>query len=204
MDKQIKQLARKAYLSYHQDGLIDLLIGWMAFAFGMNMASDNSVWTIVSWMPILFYVPLKERITVPRFGYVDFETGRGNFKRMVMAFLFIGLSTSLLMGILVFFLFQSDDIQISIWLREYFMLFFGTFLAVGFGIFGFISGIRRLYAYALLSLVLLGSAQFLTIQDFIPVVVLGGSIFASGLVLLFRFLRKYPGAANEEPNHAGS
>ncbi|KAA3646110.1 MAG: hypothetical protein DWQ07_07740 [Chloroflexi bacterium] len=203
MDKQLKQLARKAYLSYHEDGIIDLIIGWLAFAFGMVMATDNSLWTIFSWIPILFYVPLKERLTVPRFGYVDFETGRGNFKRMVMAFLIMGLSTSFLMGILVFLLFGRDDLLIGVWLREYFMLFFGTFLAGGFSVFGFIVGIRRLYAYALLSLVLLGSAQFLAIDDFIPVVLLGISIIASGLVLLFRFLRKYPNVSNGEPNHAG-
>lgn len=83
------------------------------------------------------------------------------------------------------------------------MLFFGTFLAVGFGIFGFISGIGRLYIYALLSFLLVGSAQFLPIQDFIPVALLGISIFISGLVLLFRFIRKYPTGPNGEPNHAG-
>lgn len=203
LDKQLKQLARKAYLSYHQDGIIDLMIGWIAFAFGMGMATGNSVWTIFSWMLIMMYVPLKARITVPRFGYVDFETGRGNFKRMMMVFLVIGLSTSFLVGILVFLLFNNDDLQIGVWLRDYFMLFFGTFLAVGFGIFGFIVGMRRLYVYALLSLVLIGSAQFLPIADFIPLLLLGITIFVTGLVMLVRFLRRYPASANGEPNHAG-
>ncbi len=36
-DKQFKQLERMAYLSYQQDGIIDLLIGWATLAFGLNI-----------------------------------------------------------------------------------------------------------------------------------------------------------------------
>jgi len=40
-DKQFKQLERKAYLSYQQDGIVDLLVGWATLAFGLNIALDS-------------------------------------------------------------------------------------------------------------------------------------------------------------------
>jgi len=69
-EKQFKDLGRKAYLSYHQDGLIDILIGLGILGFGLMMLTDSVVFNMLAWMPIIFYVPLKNRITVPRFGYV--------------------------------------------------------------------------------------------------------------------------------------
>ena len=41
-NQDIKRLAKKTYMSYHQDGLVDLLIGWMIIAFAAMMAFDQS------------------------------------------------------------------------------------------------------------------------------------------------------------------
>ena len=58
-DKQFKQLERMAYLSYQQDGIIDLLVGWATLSYGLNIAMDTSIWTYLGWLPIVFYIPLK-------------------------------------------------------------------------------------------------------------------------------------------------
>ena len=39
-NQDLKRLAKKTYMSYHQDGLVDLLIGWMIIAFAAMMAFD--------------------------------------------------------------------------------------------------------------------------------------------------------------------
>ena len=80
-DEKFKQLERMAYLSYQQDGIIDLLVGWATLAFGVNIAMDSSIWTFLGWMPIIFYVPLKNKITVPRLGYVKFDLNRGRSRQ---------------------------------------------------------------------------------------------------------------------------
>ena len=89
-DKQFKELSRKAYLSYHQDGLIDILIGLGILGFGLMMLTDSIVFNLLAWMPIIFYVPLKNRITVPRFGYVQFSSERTKKLRSLLVFL-VGL-----------------------------------------------------------------------------------------------------------------
>ena len=81
---ELKKLSRKAYLSYHQDGLIDILIGLGVLGFGLMMLTDSVVFNMMAWMPIIFYVPLKNRITVPRFGYVQFTSERVKRQRLLL------------------------------------------------------------------------------------------------------------------------
>jgi hypothetical protein len=196
-DKQFKQLERRAYLSYHQDGIIDLLIGWGTLAFGLVIALDSSVWTMLAWMPILFYVPLKNRITVPRLGYVKFDHSRGGTGRWIIAFLFFGFLMVAIFGMVVFLLSKGAPSTIVTWIREDTLLFYGLVGVIGFGVAGLISGIPRLYIYALLSLLFMGAGQLLGVAEYIPFLLLGASILAAAAVLLARFVRRYPLAIEE-------
>jgi hypothetical protein len=186
-----------AYLSYQQDGIIDLLVGWATLAFGLNIAMDSSIWTFLGWMPILFYVPLKNRITVPRLGYVKFDPNRGRPSKWTISFLILGFLVLSLLGIVVFLLSNRPPIPVIVWIREYTLLFYGLVGVIGFGFAGLISGIRRLFLYALLSLLLMGGGQLMGVADYIPFFLLGGSILVVGAVLLMRFIGKYPMAVEE-------
>ena len=73
----LKTLAQRAYLSYHQDGIIDLLIGWMAFAFGLLLSFDTPAIALLAWFPLLSYVPIKNVVAVPRLEYVQFGAEYG-------------------------------------------------------------------------------------------------------------------------------
>jgi hypothetical protein len=195
-DKQFKQLERMAYLSYQQDGIVDLLVGWATLAFGLNMVMDSSIWTILAWMPIIFYVPLKNRITVPRLGYVKFDPHRGSPSKWIISFLILGFLALFALGVVVFLLSRSGSSAID-WIREYTLLFYGLVGAIGFGLAGLISGIRRFLLYALLSLLIMGGGQLLGVEEYIPFFLLGGSILVAGAVLLTRFIRRYPLAVEE-------
>jgi hypothetical protein len=67
-----KDLANRAYMAYHQDGIIDMMLGAGVTGFGLRMFFDSPALIVLSWMPFLFYLPLKTHITAPRFGYVRF------------------------------------------------------------------------------------------------------------------------------------
>jgi hypothetical protein len=190
-EKQFKQLERRAYLSYQEDGIIDLLIGWAILAFGLNIAMDTSIWTFLGWMPILFYVPLKNRITVPRLGYVTFDPNRGRTGRII-GFLILGFLMLLVVGIVAFLFINRPPSPVIAWIRAYSLLFYGLVGAIGFGLVGLISGIRRLFLYALLSLLFMGGGQLMGVAEYIPFFLLGGSILIIGAVLLTRFIRRYP------------
>ncbi len=191
-EKRFKQLERMAYLSYQQDGIIDLLVGWATLAFGLNIAMDASIWTFLGWMPILFYVPLKNRITVPRLGYVKFDLNRGGPGKKIITFLIFGFLVLSVLGIVVFLLSNRPPSPVIAWIREYTLLFYGLVGVIGFGLAGLISGIRRLFLYALLSLLFMGGGQLIGVEDYISFLLLGGSILVVGAVLLTRFIRRYP------------
>jgi len=63
---------------------------------------------------------------------------------------------------------------------------------LGFGLAGLISGIRRLYLYALLSVVITLSAHLLNLPIYVPFLVFSGIVLTIGTIFLVRFLRRYP------------
>ena len=48
----LKEIERKAYLSYHQDGLLDIFIGMFIFAFGLYILSESD-FPIIAVLPAL-------------------------------------------------------------------------------------------------------------------------------------------------------
>jgi hypothetical protein len=186
-----KQLARKAYLSYHQDGLIDLIIGFVILAYGMNFATDESYWTISGWFPILLYVPLKNRITVPRFGYFKLEEAEIVAKRIV-AFLVLLVLVVFVLGMMMFLVADSPPPPAILWIRENTLVFYGLITVFGFVMAGWISNIKRMFAYGLAGLAIMFTGQALGLQEFIPFMLLGTTVLVTGVVLLVRFLQKYP------------
>lgn len=171
----------------------------LSAALGINngFTSTNTRWFFLSWMPIIFYVPLKNRITVPRFGYVKFDSEHGSRGRKITGFLVLFFLVVFVLGIVVFLVSDPPAPPELLWIRENTMFFYGLVGVLGFGLAGLISGIRRLFVYALLSIFLMVTGQLLDFQEFVPFLLLGGTIFVTGLILLVRFMRKYPVAAED-------
>jgi len=196
-EQDFKKLQQRTYQSYHQDGLIDMIIGWSMIGFGLNMAFDNSAFLFFAWLPIIFYVPFKNRITVPRIGYVKFTASN----RIVIGAVLAGLLV-LLLGLFVFFLAGPDLIptQISVWLRQNYMLLLGSIAALCFVGAALLTSITRLYAYAIIIVAIFAGGTWLDINPPIFVIATGLLIEAVGIWLLVRFLRNYP-LASEEGAH---
>jgi hypothetical protein len=192
-----KDLRQKTYLAYHQDGIIDALVGLGIMGFGLNMAADNSALLVLSWIPIILYAPLKKLITVPRLGYVKFDDERTNSIRMILGIL-VGLTAlAFFLGMFIFLRNDSLSVDASAWLKKYHMLLLGTFVALAFVIGGLLTGIKRLFVQAVLAeLVLIGGIE-LGLQPPTYVLIWGGLTFLIGAWLLVQFLRQYP-VANQE------
>ena len=195
-------LKRKVYLAYHQDGILDLVAGSVVLGFGLNMLTDNIVFLMIGWLAMMLYVLFKQRITVPRFGYVRFESKE---KTNQKAWVSVGI------GVLVLFLFfglgffvnrEPTSPEMEALIRRYHMVPLSTML---FGlpalVAAFFLGLKRFYLYALLAagLPLLGALA--NIETYIPIVTTGAVIIAVGAVLLVNFLKKYPlNAEGEDAN----
>ena len=186
-------LKRKVYLAYHQDGILDLVAGSVVLGFGTFMLTDNIAFLMAGWFMMMMYVFLKNRITIPRFGYVRIDSEK---KALMRSWLSVGIGVLVL---LLFFLLpiflrrEPTSPEMEAWIRRYHMVPLSTMLfglpALGAAIF---LGLKRFYLYALLAagLPLLGA--MLNIETYIPIVTTGAAILAMGAFLLINFLKKYP------------
>ena len=194
-EQDFKKLQQRTYESYHQDGLIDIIIGLSIIGFGLMMAFDSSVFTFMGWMPIIFYVPFKNRITVPRIGYVKFSSSRIHlFFGIFMAL----LALVLLVGFYYFISSGSIPPGFSAWIRKYYLLVLAFIVAFAFLSAAFLTGITRFYAYALLVLLIFAGGIWLGVDPPIYVLTYGLLIEAVGIWHLIRFLRKYPLPGHED------
>lgn len=155
------------------------------------MMFDQSFLTAIGWFPILFYMPLKNRITVPRLGYVKFDPSRKGVALNKGIYLFVGLFGFLLLGIVVF-LFSNSSPAFVLWMRENISLFFGTLAVLSFVMAGFVSGIRRMFFHALLAAVFMGGSHLLGFDVAFSITALALALLLGGAAVLFRFLGKYP------------
>ena len=106
-EPNLKEIERKAYMSYHQDGLLDIFAGLYILGFGfgifIDIVLDFGLGAIIIpggfialALPIWFAA--KRKITMPRIGFVNFGIRGGN---KLMA-IFIGLAVLGLAFALVF------------------------------------------------------------------------------------------------------
>ena len=99
----LKALERKAYLIYHEDGLLDIGIGavlaWIGLVALVEMDIPFYLWYIIG---ASIWTTAKKQITVPRIGYVEFrETRKGRIRRLILLFLLV-LTVIMVAGVLVF------------------------------------------------------------------------------------------------------
>ena len=83
--KPIKQLSRQSYQEFHQDGIIDILVGASLLGFALWLQLDVPLFAFICWLSVSFYKSLKNKLTVPRFGFVRFEEDRKQFILSIIA-----------------------------------------------------------------------------------------------------------------------
>ncbi|HEY42981.1 MAG TPA: hypothetical protein G4O11_03255 [Anaerolineae bacterium] len=220
-EKQFKRLESKTYLSHHQDGLLDVLIGQIMLGLGFGMASG---WigglAILGFFPIALYVPLKNRITIPRLGYVEFIPKASReallkiayplfFCTCMVIFLLVARVPEGVTPVAPVWTPSEAWPAFRLWLQGKESLLFGLAMFIVFGVVGMATKIRRLFAYALLGLMIMVGGQLFHLRTFIPLFVMAGITYAVGIIMLIQFLRKYPIMSEENligdrDNHASS
>ena len=197
-EPNLKEIERKAYMSYHQDGLLDIFAGLYILTFGLGIFTtiiwDYSFGLIIPGGLIAVILPIwiaaKRQITMPRIGYVNFGI-RGANK---ITAIFIGM---MVVGLGAFFAFTLVSVQGgSMQLHD--LIFENGMLIVGFGsfavclLFGYTMGLKRLYAYGLLAVISLVIGHFMGIFFAYILFALGITVLATGFAVLISFVRKYP------------
>ncbi len=187
----LKRIERKAYTSYHQDGLIDVFAGFLILSFGLWLILDMAWMGWILWfVAISAYAAAKRVFTIPRIGFVKFSPHRVKALQTIAVIVF---SLTALLGVVAFM--QVEGGGTPLWLLfaiENHMLVIGLSVAASLCVVGYAFRIRRMYAYALLTLVMFVIGHFLYYALHYYLILLGTLILLFGLALLIRFIRRYP------------
>lgn len=188
----LKRLERKAYTSYHQDGIVDIYLGLAIITFAITLMPMliNMAFLLVGGLSvvwILSYAGSKQTITVPRVGYVEFKKHRRSRIVFLALFLFI-------LNLVLFAIFSSDLLrtQLNALINQYGLYLVAVVVGGLFALSGWVTQISRFYGYGGVTFLAFVVAQVFLLQLFLPVMALGIAITATGFVLLYRFLVKYP------------
>lgn len=181
----LKEIERKAWTSYFEDGFWDIFMGLLMLTTGIRSLTDNVWFTLGILAALLISVIGKKLITIPRIGRVKFGPARKVKQKKLAAVLIISVLVTLALLLLPHSGLALPKISIS--------PIMAIWIAVIFGLLAYYMDFGRLYAYGLLfaiSEVLWG----LFGKPIGPIAhtVSGIVILFIGLVLLTRFLHKYP------------
>jgi hypothetical protein len=193
-EKYLKDLERKAYLSYHKDGILDIYLGMAIATASLNFFYDGYNPALTGILPLftIFYAGSKKQYTIPRLGYVKFsETRQGVSQNSIRLALALG-TLSFLAGLVVFWAGGSNGFAwiepiIANWKIVLAVIFAGVF-----SLFGYVSSINRMYHYALLSLLVFIGGYFVPVAGQWLLLTFGGLMFLNGVIYLYRFLQEYP------------
>lgn len=189
----LKEIEKRAYLAYSNDGLLDVFLGAAVIAFGVGMALDAAQYVVAA--PIFFFAlwgMTKKWLTAPRIGYVTFSPRRQGRLGREKHFFAVFFSITAGLGAVMFWLVQDGPPFV----REHIgLLVLGSLGLIGIG---GLSGlawwkqIPRYYGYALAVLVVVVIGPLLSLSPSLYLILPGGVMFLLGVVVLIRFLRRYP------------
>ncbi|MBC8498530.1 hypothetical protein ISS40_06470 [Candidatus Bathyarchaeota archaeon] len=190
----LDEIERRAYLSYHEDGLVDMVVGIGLFVAGLY-AYAEMIWLMGGMVAVItpMYISMKKKYTFPRIGQVTFSTGRTRRSQNSMYFLVLVNVIGVLLGLAFWMGFSGDTRpQWMLLMVDNFPIVIGVAGAVIWAVLGYITELKRFYRYAAATLVVIGSANFIPTPFIAHMLILSGIVMVSGFLQFQSFKRKYP------------
>ena len=199
-DFDLDGIERMAYLTYNEDGLLDIMTGFLMAFIGYYVLSKVDV-PFAPFLAILgpaAWASLKKAVTEPRIGQVKFGPGRRS--RQQKAIMIFAVVVNVLM-ILSFFVDMGS--LFGPWgatLSSYGVILVGSGVVslILFTI-GHFNEVSRFKGYAAISVPMFVVSHFLADPALdlfeklaLVLIPLGFLMMAYGVVTLWRFVRKYP------------
>ena len=188
----LKDIEKKIYMSYHQDGILDISLGLLILLFGIAMYTH--LIAFVGLIPILVmgvgYLA-KKFVTIPRIGFVNFSDARkAKERRKIYFWLVLGI---VVLGAVLVVLAKRNILPgLDSVLQAYPLLALTVIFSLLIITAALMSATDHLYAYAALVFVVLIPCQSLYASEPHRVIFTGALILLCGLLIFIRFLHKYP------------
>jgi hypothetical protein len=193
----LKEVERKAWTSYFEDGLWDIFFGAMLLIGGIRSVTDY-VWYTLLILPLILVLPLGKRfITIPRLGLVKFGPSRKAKQEKALVALIISV-------LAIFALLLLPNSGLALPPKMLISPMMAVWIAVIFGILAYYLDFWRLFAYGLLFAI--SEALWGLFGGYIGAmaqIISGITVLLIGLFVLARFLRKYPQPGEATSNVKG-
>lgn len=186
---------RRMYMSYIDDGILDVFVGGIALLAGLMLFSDM-IWMagifVAIFLPLVWSV--KEKVTIPRLRKEELDPNTARRSSKILALFLVGLLLFAILGLLYFLLFQNPDLA----MQTKGLLLFGAAGMVaaavlgGFLFVGTIYHAPRLYAYAAVVMLFSTLAWWLGISLPWVIIAIGAIMALTGVVYMVRFTRSHP------------
>jgi hypothetical protein len=196
-EMNLKELERKAWTAYFDDGLLDITAGLFVLAFGIGMTTRYTYLTALSWMVIFFFAAAKKSITLPRVGLVKFSPEREKRIKKETSFYVVFFTITAVVG-LAFFIAQATGIPQSVKsvIGSLALVAYELIIALGLCFVAYWKQINRFYGYAGFILVVILAGHIAGVEQYwlgaYQFTATGTVMLIVGCVVLARFLRKYP------------
>ena len=186
VDNELKELERKIFLQYFEDGFWDMYIGLVLLAFGLAILLDISYLAgVFAPVGIIFLRGGKSKITYTRIGYIKF---RNKNKRNIASIL-VGV---FVFGLLIFlFLSNGQTHPFTDFLKNNMLLVIGTIWGGALALAAVFLSVKRFFLYAVLVFIVISISDLVGSLG-LNLVVAGIAITVIGLLVLVQFIRKYP------------
>lgn len=186
MVNELRQLEKKIAFRYLEDGFWDMYLGLMALSFGLTILLDiNYLTAIMVSIGMALQSLGKSKITYPRIGYVKFKKR----KKRAIASVFSGV---FVLGLMIFALTMlGTSSRVYAFIQENMLLVIAVIWGGAIAVAGLTFNANRFYAYAafiFFAVLLSDKVGGLGIN----LTLCGTAIMITGLVIMVRFIRKYP------------
>ena len=200
----LKKIRRRVTRHYFQHGLWDIVIGVALVGWGLIIQYGFLTLTgVLSWLGVilvLFFVTwrLQRWLTPSRAGYIKY-TGTLRYERIA-----ITLSVVLGLGMITVFIYYVITLPEAyfsgwkVWFREYALFTLGILIALRHITIAYWWKVARWYVNAVL--IFAAFATYHWLENPLGFWISGIIMLLVGILLLVRFLQKYPVAAEEGVN----
>ncbi|MDO8125245.1 MAG: hypothetical protein Q6364_12820 [Candidatus Hermodarchaeota archaeon] len=197
-NSKLQEIERKAFISYHGDGILDICIGsaLLVMAFFIWLLPEFWFFVIgglIGWISL--YTGAKKLITAPRLGYVEFSSVR---RRRIQNIMIAGVLMLVVFNILGVLAIINPIIGIFIFESAFTILIVGIIGAFVLALIGTMLNIRRFYSYSVVFLGVAVVTFFIPLILLLPLIVVSIVMLVYGLFLLYQFVQMYPKEARGE------
>jgi hypothetical protein len=188
----LKKIEGKFHLSYLQDGLWDIFLGLFFITMGLLFYfSIESFLVIIPAGYIALLMFIKRSFAVSRLGYLNFsEERRTKEKNKYLLMVVLGLF-GFYFGVMIFFTAVGGR-AIYDFLDSLPANPIAIFIAIAVMTVTAVFGVRRFVIYSFLIIFIFIIGDILGDDIVVPSILIGIIILATGVVILVRFMRKYP------------